>query len=227
MQMLIVMLCLVIEKWHELFIHFWKGRTDFRDTIQSPLIAFVKDMKFSEAEQRGFKWHFKVDELTVLGYIGQCIAWIRLTWLQEPDGGFDGVEYWANKVLLFDVLSEDFAGEQMVGFKGQDLFNVFTTRREAAPLSEEYKLAEKTAWRLLTQSTMQKITHGKGLTHDIHCGALMDWPENEGKDTAPGTFGELLRYGSVHFEQTRETIKYVEAPVVSSDLIIRKGLLEP
>jgi hypothetical protein len=62
----------------------------------------MKDFKFSESEARGFKWDFKVDELTLMGYIGQVVAWMRLTWLQEPEGGFDGLGYWAKKVLLFD-----------------------------------------------------------------------------------------------------------------------------
>jgi hypothetical protein len=212
---------------HDLFVHLWKGRCDFTGVIESPLLHFMANFNFAEAEARGFKWDFKVDEATVLGYIGQCMAWIRLTWLQEPNGGFNGVEYWAKKVLVFDSAAEDWAAERIVGYKGEDLFKVFTARRDADPESEEYKMAEKTVWRLLTKSALQKITHGKDLTHDIHCGALMDLPENEGKDQEPGTFGELLRYGSVHFEQTRERIAYVDAVVVDPKFVIHKGLLEP
>jgi hypothetical protein len=54
----------------------------------------------------------------------------------------------------------------------------------------------------------------------------MDLPENEGKDQEPGTFGELLRYGSVHLEQTRESIVYVDAVNVEEKFVIRKGLFE-
>lgn len=73
---------------------------------------------------------------------------------------------------------------------------------------------------------MQKITHGKGLTKSISCGTLLDQHDGEGKDQEPGTFGELLRYGSVHFEQTREQIEYVEPILVADALVIRKGLFE-
>jgi hypothetical protein len=215
-----------IKRWHDLFIHLWEGRTDYTGVIQNPLISFMKDFKFAEAEARGFKWDFKVDEQTVLGYIGQCIAWIRLTWLVEPDGGFDGREYYKKKVLLFDVAVEDWAAEQTIGYKGEDLFRVFTTRLDADPQSEEYRKAEKVVWRLLTQSTMQKITHGKGLTRHVSCGTLLDQGDEESKDQGPGTFGELLRYGSVYFEQTRERIAYVDPILVEEDLIIRKRLLE-
>ncbi|KAH7078242.1 hypothetical protein FB567DRAFT_130842 [Paraphoma chrysanthemicola] len=195
-----------IQKWHTLFVHLWKDQTDFSGVLKSPLISFMSSFKFSASEAQGFKWDFKVDEATVIGYVGQVVAWIRLTWLQEPDGGFNGTEYWAKKVLLFDSGPEDWAAERIVGYKGEDLLKVFTTRQDADPESDEYKKAEETVWRLLTKSTMQKITHGKGLTHSAHCGTLLDLPENDGKDQEPGTFGELLRYGSVHLEQTREHI---------------------
>jgi hypothetical protein len=118
------------------------------------------------------------------------------------------------------------AAEQIVGYKGEDLFKVFTTKRDGDPASEEYKLAEKTTWRMLTDSTMQKITHGKELTHTIHCGALMDLPENKGRDAEPGTFGELIRYGSVHLEQTRARIAYVDPVPVAPEFVIHKKLLE-
>jgi hypothetical protein len=136
------------------------------------------------------------------------------------------VEYWAKTVLLFDVAQEGFGAEQIVGYKGEDLFKVFTTRRDAAPDSEEFKKAEEATWTLLTKSSWQKITHGKGLTHSLHCGALLDLAENEGVDQDPGTFGELLRYGSVHLEQTRENIAYVDPIVVDPKFVIHRGLLE-
>ncbi|KAF1938332.1 hypothetical protein EJ02DRAFT_474006 [Clathrospora elynae] len=215
-----------IKNWHAIFMELWKDRDDFTGVIESPLVAFIQNMSFSQAKERGYSWDFKVDQLTIMGYIGQVIAWIRLTWLQEPNGGFDGVEYWAKKVLLWDASSESWAGERIVGYKGEDLFRVFTMRTDADPDGEKYKKAEKTAWRMLTQSTMQKITHGKDLTHSLHCGVLMDLPENEGNDAEPGTFGELLRHGSVHLEQTREKIVYVDPPIVPSEFIIHKGLLE-
>jgi hypothetical protein len=212
---------------HDLFIHFWKGRNDYTGIIESPLIGFVKDFNFAESEARGFKWELKVDELTILGYVGQVVAWVRLCWLKEPNGGFDGVEYYAKKVLLFDVLTEDWPAETVVGFNGQSLFDVFTTKLDADPESEEYKRAYETAWLMLTKSCMQKITHGKGLTKGLACGMLLDMEGNEGKDREPGTFGELLRYGSVHLEQTRENIDYVEPIRPDEIVIIHKGLMEP
>jgi hypothetical protein len=211
---------------HKLFIHFWKGRDDYRGIVESPLISFVKDIKFETSAQRGYHYNWKVDELTLLGYVGQVVAWVRCAWLKEPNGGFDGVEYYATKCLLFDALEEDWAAEKTIGFKGEDLLKVFATRLDADPESEEYKTAYECMWRMLTRSTMQKITHGKGLTHDIHCGALLDREENKEKDCEEGTFGGLMRYGSVHFEQTRESIAYTEPELPDPKVIIHKKLLE-
>ena len=210
---------------HELFIHLWKGRTNHGGIIENPLVSFGKKVKFEDSQARNFHWEFKVDERTVMEYIGQVLAWLRLSMLEEPEDGFNGAEYYGSKVLLFDSLSENWGAEEAIGFSGQDLFDVLATRRDVDAESKEHRKAYETTWRLLTQSSMQKITHGKNLTKGLALGSLWDMKENEGKDMAPGTFAELLRYGSVHFEQERQTIKYVKAEMPTYR--IKKGLLEP
>lgn len=47
---------------------------------------------------------------------------------------------------------------------------------------------------------------------------------NNGKDIEPGTFAELLRYGT-HLWQERDQIRYVKSEKPAEAL--RKGLLEP
>ena len=187
-------------------------------------MAFSKDIKFEASQMRGFKWDFNVSPVTVMEYIGQVLAWLRLCRLEDPHDGFNGAEYYTHKVLLFDVLSEDWAAESIIGFRGQDLFDVLATKLDADPESEAYRKAYKTIWRLLTRSSMQKVTHGKNLTKEVALGTLWDLEENEGKDVEPGTFAGLLRYGSVHFEQERKSIDYVDAEAPEDR--ITKGLLE-
>ena len=210
---------------HDLFVYLWKDRTNSDGILENPLVSFGKETKFEDSQAGNFHWELKVEPQTVMEYIGQVLAWLRLCMLDDPTDGFNGAEYYATKVLLFDALSEDWGAEERIGFSGQDLFDVLATRRDADPESEEYRKAYATVWGLLTRSSMQKITHGKDLTKDLALGVLWDMEENEGKDNAPGTFAELLRYGSVHFEQQREGIKYVKAQ--KPEHTIRKGLLEP
>lgn len=203
---------------HDLFVHLWKDRTNHSGLNENSLVSFGKEINFEDSQAMNYRWEFKVAHLTVMEYIGQVLAWLQLY-------GFTGAEYYENKVLLFDSLSEDWGAEATIGFSGQDLFDVLTTKRDADPESQEYQTAYKTIWRLLTRSSMQKITHGKNLTKGLTLGILGDMEENEGKDIAPGTFSELLRYGSVHFEQKRGDIKYVKAQ--KPEHTIKKGLLEP
>ena len=59
----------------------WKGRTDFTGVIQSPFIGFMKLIGFADTDHAGYKWDWKIDEQAAFGYIGQVIAWMRLTWL--------------------------------------------------------------------------------------------------------------------------------------------------
>lgn len=208
---------------HDIFIRLWEGRTNPGGIIANPLVAFGKDIDFEASKARNFRWDFIVDPVTVIEYIGQVLAWLRLCMIEEP-GGFDGREYWASKVLTFDSLTEDWAAEDTVGFTGADLFNALATNRDADPASKDYQLAHKMTWRMLTRASMQKITHGKHLTKTPALGILWDMKENEGKDIEPGTFAELLRYGSVHFEQTREEIDYVKAK--KSDIVLREKMLQ-
>ncbi|KAL1611879.1 hypothetical protein SLS60_000101 [Paraconiothyrium brasiliense] len=214
-----------IKKWHELFMHLWKDQNDWTGIVKSPLImSFLQNLNFGHAEEAGFRWKFTVDPVTVLGYVGQVLSWCRVASLKEPNGGFDGVDYYTKHVLCFDALNEIWAAEKTVGYDGNEIHKIFTTRLDADPESKEYKKAYEATWRLLTESSLQKITHGKNLTTDTHCGVLLD--QQEGSDCAPGTFGELLRYGRVHFEQTREQIAYRDAYRVEGDKVIAKGLLE-
>jgi len=210
---------------HDLFIHLWKDQINSSNIVANPLIAFSQQFNFSESQARGFHWEFTVEPQFVAGYIAQVLSWMRVCFLEDPNDNFNGSDYYTSKILLFDALSEDWGAEATIGFKGEDLFNVLATKRDADPESKEWKDAYKTIWRLLTKSSMQKITHGKGLTRTEALGVILDREENEGKDIEPGTFAELLRYGSVHFEQTREEINYVVAP--KPEMVIKKGLLEP
>lgn len=214
---------------HSLFLHFWEGRDDYHGIIESPLIAFTRDLKFEQAEARGFKWDFKVDELTVLGYVGQVLAWVRCAWLIEPgENGFNGVEYSCNKILLTDSLEENWRAEKIIGYKGEDLFDVLKCRRDADPGSAEYKRAYECIWALLSDASLQKFTHGKNLTKTQAAGVFLDEAYQRGEYVfESGTFGELLSYGSVHFEQMRPSVVYVDPVRPDNNQIIHKGLYQP
>lgn len=158
-------------------------------------------------------------------YIAQVICWQRLCMLEDAGDGFSCSDYWQTHIFCWDVLSENWGGDLTVGFDnaGQKMYDLLSLKRDIDPNSKEYKKAYELVWRILTKSSLQKITHGKNLTHSVHLGTL--WDENPGKDNEEGTFVELLRYGTVRFRQTRETIVRKEA--TKAKLLLKKGVLEP
>ncbi|KIX03860.1 uncharacterized protein Z518_07413 [Rhinocladiella mackenziei CBS 650.93] len=214
-----------IKRWHDLFVYLWKDRQNHEGIFQSPLVAFALNQSFDESRQSNFHWDFKVEPQMVLEYISQVLSWSRLCMLEDAGDGFSGVDYWQRHVLPFSALHECWRAEKTIGFGGPLLFNALATKLDADPNSEEYKTAYKLVWQLLTKSSLQKITHGKNLTLTPACGALWEEEGNENKDHEPGTFAELLRYGTIHFEQTRESIEMIEAE--RPKVTMKKSLLEP
>ncbi|KAK6067346.1 capsule polysaccharide biosynthesis protein [Seiridium cupressi] len=214
-----------IQRWHEIFTHLWIGHKNHEGLIENPLVAFGAEVNFDESRASNFSWDFAVPPKTVMEYISQVLSWRRLCMLEDAGDGFSGSDYWQNHVFCFDVLKEDWAAEDEIGFSGEKIFDLLTLSRDGDKTTEQYREAEKLVWRLLSQASMEKITHGKGLTKRVSLGILLDKPENEGKDRTPGTFAELLRYGAVHFRQKRENILQKEARKAVKTM--KKGLLEP
>lgn len=203
----------------------WKDRQNHEGILQNPLVAFALQNTLQESKAAEYHWDIKVEPQVIFEYIGQVLSWMRLCMLENAGDGFSGVDYWQKKVLVFDALDEDWGAEATIGFGGPGILDALSTSLRAPKNSEEYKTAYKLVWRLLTKSSMQKITHGKNLTTTPSVGVLWEEEGNENKDHEPGTFAGLLRYGCVHFEQTRESIKYVEAK--KPPFTMKKGLLEP
>ena len=213
-----------VKRWHELFTYLWKDRTNYSGMVQNPLLTFALGMDFSEGYARGHKWEVNVEPLAGFEYISQVLSWLRLCMLEDVGDGFSGVDYARDHILWYDSLEENWGAETVVGFRGQDVFDALATKLSEDPTSEEYKKAYKLVWRLLTRSSMEKLTHGTHLKTP-GLGLLWDMKGNERKDMEPGTFAELLRYGTVHFEQTRKDINYVKPP--KPEQTLKKGLLEP
>jgi hypothetical protein len=164
-----------------------------------------------------------------MGYVGQVLSWIRCSWLIEPgENGFNGVEYYCNKVLLPDVIEENWRADKITGWKGEDLFDVLKCKTDADPESTMYKRAYECIWGILCDASLEKITHGKHITKTPALGILLDEAEKNGdRIFGDGTFGELLVYGTVHFKQTRPSIVYVEPIRADENQIIHRGLIEP
>ncbi|KAJ4246067.1 hypothetical protein NW762_013812 [Fusarium torreyae] len=216
-----------IKRWHDLFVHLWDNRNDSEGINAHPLVAFLKQaFSMSESKGKGFKWDFKVSIEELLDYVAQNGCWARLCILAGTDDDpFNPSDYWMTHVLVIDVLREHWVAKTVIGGEnfGQHLYQLMALSLDADPQSKIYKEAYELVWTLLCQASMQKISRGSGLVNALQPGSV--WDDNSGSDCQPRTFGELLRYGSVHYRQKREVIttNQPEKPQIT----LRKGLLEP
>ncbi|KXJ87028.1 hypothetical protein Micbo1qcDRAFT_218233 [Microdochium bolleyi] len=222
-----------IRRWHEVFLALWEGRTNLLGIADHPLVSFIKQIPLDQLEgaENGVGFDFKVPMIEVFEYAIQIVAWARLTMLDAVDppsgDGFSCSDYWHNNILWMDAIKEAWQAETILGFNvgGQSKLDVLSTRLDIDKQSPEYKSAEAVVWQILTQGSMQKISRGKNMSISVQLGTMLDMPENEGKDQGPGTFAELLRYGTLNFRQKRENLACL-APAMNA-APVKKGHLEP
>jgi hypothetical protein len=144
----------------------------------------------------------------------------------HPDD-FDYTSYWQKHVLAFDIHTEGQAHDSLYDWHdaGQKHFDLLTIPvHPPQPDNPKWREAHDLVWHLTSETIMQKVSKGTGILNERTLGTL--WPENEGADAKENTFAELLRYGALHFRQTRGTedlkVRTCEKPKVT----VKRGLLE-
>jgi hypothetical protein len=241
-----------MRRLNDLILHLWKGKTNNKRVTHNALFAYLATMfpaskpetesQTEDQQQKPsgglalFDWKVGLPEL--LDYAMQMVAWNRLALLEDAGDGFSGAEYWTRHMLLLDYAPETGMPMKLLGAAkngGARMLDLLSMKRQPDsrskgeehedPQAEDRKEAERVVWETLAHSSMWKISHVKGLTHKPQLGTLLDASENDGKDQAPGTFMELLRYGTVHFRQKRESPSLREAP--RPVFTLKTGLLEP
>lgn len=171
-------------------------------------MRFAKDISLDETTDAGFNFSFGAKTHSILEYVTQIMCWERLTQTEEDNEGFKCAKYWEDHVLALDAKSEAWPAEMIVGFDdGTKVFELLALRLNSDPSSGMYQQAVDMVWQMLGQASMEKVYHGHGITSKPSLGTLWEMPDNFEKDNEPGTFAELLRYGTLHFKQTRREVK--------------------
>jgi hypothetical protein len=212
-----------IKKWHDYFCYLWRDRTNATGIASNHhLLKVIMSNSNEAAWGAGFRWKWDAPPQQIMEYIAQIQAWNVVALAdQPPPDAFDGLEYFNEHVLKFDALTEDWPAETIVGWEGKDLFDLFSTPLDADPGSEAHKKAYEVVWKMLTTASMQKITRGGGLSDGDHFGTLLDkWVKDE---QAPRTFFDLLRHGSVHFEQVGRSMR-LNGPY-EGEVVIKESLI--
>ncbi|KAK6538224.1 hypothetical protein TWF694_011103 [Orbilia ellipsospora] len=212
-----------IKAWHDLFIRVYQ-RSDENNGTLHPLLDFSRGFDFTKAADAGFRWNWNAEPEVLWEYITQVVAWVRLCIIDGGGKEINWANYAKDHILYSLALSENYLASDMFNFQAQPILDALSVSLDADKQSSEYQAAYQLVWRLLAQSSMMKITSGTALLKEPELGQLLKLPENKGKDMKPGTFAELLRFGSVNFEQLREEVELVEYK--KPEIILSKGVFE-
>jgi hypothetical protein len=158
-------------------------------------------------------------------YLAQVLCLERVRHLKDPSANWDGPEFFARKVLLFDCSTEVYWAQRITDWDGRKQFELLSRQRDGVHSdTTEYKQADEFVSAILENSTTMKISHGLATAGREYLAELWDKPENKDADSRPGTFALFLRQAAVELEQSRP-LKPVLLPVITSALL-EGGVLE-
>ncbi|KAI2628664.1 capsular polysaccharide synthesis protein-domain-containing protein [Hypoxylon sp. NC1633] len=195
-----------IKRWHEIFKALWDGKTNCQGFHKHPLLRHLPLLcpPASKLNLPGPGLNVMMEMFT--DYLSQCMCFDRLRKLVDPSDGFNGPEYYSNKMFLCSALQETFYFQQVTEWSGTRQFELLTTKRtgEGVVKDERWQAAENFVHDALANTSTMKLSHGPPGALDSFLADLWDSEEHQTKDNEEGTFAAYLRYGSVHFDQTRE-----------------------
>ncbi|KAI4858924.1 hypothetical protein F4820DRAFT_454388 [Hypoxylon rubiginosum] len=203
--------CVFIENWHNCYKELWKGRTNANGFHKLPL---VEDIGLAEGMA---DWNFQDKIREMSDYVAQMLIGDRTRNLLDVSTGWNGREFWENKVFMVEGILNGVLGAIKTDFDGAKQVDLFTTPLDD-PDVEKRQAAEAFVIEMLEKSHMYKVYHNSagGLP------ALGDLVKKEGfrdADHRPGTFGEMYRYGTVHWESARGVDRLIPPP--SDEELIR------
>ncbi|KAI0554080.1 capsular polysaccharide synthesis protein-domain-containing protein [Xylaria curta] len=195
-----------IRRWHNIYLALWNGVTNARGFHKHPLLRHLPLLcppvdKFNCPNLNMMMEAFS-------DYLAAFMCFERLRKLIDPSDGFNGPEYYSNRMLLFPALQETYYFQQQTNWSGTRQFELLTAKRTGADVvrDEKWQAAEDFVTHALADTSTMKLSHGPTGALDSFLADLWDCQEHHEKDNVEDTFAAYLRYGSVHFDQTREMV---------------------
>ncbi|OTA68765.1 hypothetical protein K449DRAFT_387084 [Hypoxylon sp. EC38] len=203
--------CIFIKNWHNGYKELWKGRTNANDFNKLPLI---QDIGLAEGMA---DWNFEDQVREMSDYVAHMLIADRTRNLLDLETGWNGREFFENKVFMVEGILNGVLGAIKTDYDGHKQVEIFTTSLDDTDATRR-EAAEAFVIEMLEKSHMYKVYHNSagGIP------ALGDLVKKKGfqdADHRPGTFGELYRYGTVHWESTREVKRLVPQP--TNEVLIR------
>ncbi|KAI0390733.1 capsular polysaccharide synthesis protein-domain-containing protein [Xylariaceae sp. FL0594] len=214
-----------IKRWHDIYVTLWEGKTNAQGFHKHPLLRHLPLV--SPPVERLNCPEMNVMMETLTDYLGAFMCFERLRKLIDPADGFNGPEYYSTRMLLFPAMQETYYFQQQTKWSGTRQFELLTAKRtgEGAVKDETWRAADAFVTDALANTSTMKLSHGPPGCLDSFLADLWDSPEHQEKDNVPDTFAAYLRYGSVHFDQTRE-MKPVKMGWPTEE-VLTCGVLEP
>ncbi|KAI0150053.1 hypothetical protein F4776DRAFT_604280 [Hypoxylon sp. NC0597] len=203
--------CTFIKNWHNGYKELWKGRTNADGFHKLPLI---QDIGLAEG-MADWKFEDKVREMS--DYVAHMLIADRTRNLLDLETGWNGREFFEKKVFMVEGILNGVLGAIKTDYDGHKQVDIFTTSLDETDASRK-EAAEAFVVEMLEQSHMYKVYHNSagGLPA---LGDLVKKKSFRDADHRPGTFGELYRHGTVHWESTREVERLVPQP--TDEVLIR------
>lgn len=188
--------CVFIKNWHESFAALWEGRTNATGLHEHSL---VRDIGLAEGVG---DWMGAEAVRKMSDYVAQMLMGDRTRNLLDVRTGWNGRQFFNTKVFLVEGIKNGILGAIKTDFDGYKQAELLCTRLDE-PDEEKRAAAEEFVLDVLANSHMYKVYHNSagGLPA---LGDVVKKKEFMDADHRPGTYGEMYRYGTVHWAPTTE-----------------------
>lgn len=212
-----------LQLWHAVFLELWQDRITSRGIGEHPLVSHLGDFVLPPV--------FKVFEkiLTSAGlkdYLCQWEAAARVLSLIDAARAWDGPAYLARHVRLLG-LDHFFLHNMLTDFAGDRQFALLRTPRASAG-DPEHAAAKQFVDTLLVRAALVKLSQGF-MPEPPQLATIWDREENRDADAMPGTWGEYLRWASVHLTSTRAVVPLnaEQMKVLAPKVVWVSGVFDP
>lgn len=214
-----------IKRWLDIYLALWGDATNSHDFHKHPLLAHLPLLCPAVDKMNCPDLNVLMENFS--DYLSQTMCFERLRKLIDPQDGFNGPEYFSKHMFLTPALQETFYFQQVTGWSGTRQFELLTAKRSGEDVvkDEKWEAAEDFVHKALANTSTMKLSHGPAGALESFLADLWDSEEHAHTDNVEGSFVAYLRYGSVHFDQTRELvpIKYE----LTKEEVLKAGVLEP
>ncbi|KAF4446208.1 hypothetical protein F53441_10184 [Fusarium austroafricanum] len=188
--------CEFIKKWHEGYKELWIGRTNVDGFHKHPLISEIGLAEGMANPEDESQIYFMTD------YVSQMVLADRIRNLVDVTDGWNGREFWETKVFMVEGIQNGILGALKTSLNGHKQADLFGTHLDEPDLEKRAE-AEAFMVEMLEKSYIYKLYHNS-MGSLPALGDLVKKKEYHDITYRPGTFGELYRHGTIHWESTRK-----------------------